>query len=69
MSDEIIALICNGTWDLVPSHSSQNIVGCKLVFRIKQNPKGTITRYKACLVAKGFHQHPGVVQPFASFSA
>ena len=60
MSEEFDALIQNGTWDLVPSDSARNIVGCKWVFRIKRSPDGTISRYKARLVAKGFHQRPGL---------
>ncbi|KAK0589164.1 hypothetical protein LWI29_010559 [Acer saccharum] len=60
MSAEYDALEKNGTWDLVPSHPSQNVVGCKWIFRIKRNPDGSVARYKARLVAKGFHQRPGV---------
>ena len=37
-----------------------NIVGYKWVFRIKRKVDGTIDRYKARLVTKGFHQQPGV---------
>lgn len=44
----------------MPPNSSQNVVGCKWVFRIKWNPDGSISRYKAHLVAKDFHQHPSV---------
>ncbi|BBH07387.1 transposable element gene, partial [Prunus dulcis] len=60
MSNEFNALIRNGTWELIPSLPSQNLIGCKWVFRIKRHPDGTIDRYKARLVAKGFHQRPGV---------
>ncbi|KAK0597790.1 hypothetical protein LWI29_028612 [Acer saccharum] len=60
MSEEFDALIRNDTWDLVPSHPSQNTVGCKWVFRIKRSRDGSISKYKARLVAKGFHQRPGV---------
>ena len=60
MDDEFAALARNRTWVLVPSPSNHNIVGCKLVFRIKRNLDGSISRYKACLIAKGFHQRPGV---------
>ena len=35
-------------------------MGNKWVFRIKQNPDGSIARYKARLVAEGFHQYPGI---------
>ena len=45
---------------LVPAHPSQNVIGCKWVYRIKRKPDGSVARYKARLVAKGFHQRPGV---------
>ncbi|RVW87804.1 Retrovirus-related Pol polyprotein from transposon RE1 [Vitis vinifera] len=60
MDDELAALARNRTWVLVPPPSNHNIVGCKWVFRIKRNLDGSISRYKACLVAKGFHQRPGL---------
>ena len=54
MSDEYDALICNGTWELVPITPKQNVVGCKWIFRTKYLPDGSIDRYKARLVTKGF---------------
>ncbi|KAJ3676869.1 hypothetical protein LUZ60_002593 [Juncus effusus] len=60
MENEFNALLANQTWDLIPSHSSQNIVGCKWVFKIKKNADGSIERYKARLVAKGYHQEEGI---------
>ncbi|RVW58637.1 Retrovirus-related Pol polyprotein from transposon RE1 [Vitis vinifera] len=60
MDDELATLACNRTWVLVPPPSNHNIVGCKWVFRIKRNLDGSISRYKARFVAKGFHQRPRV---------
>ena len=60
MSNEVTTLLCNGTKDFVPPLSSQNVVGCKWVFRIKRNPEVIISRYKAHLATKGFHQWLGV---------
>ncbi|RVW97975.1 Retrovirus-related Pol polyprotein from transposon RE1 [Vitis vinifera] len=60
MNDEFNVLVRNGTWELVSSTFMQNLVGCKWVFRIKQLLDGSVDRYKAKLVAKGFHQRPGV---------
>ena len=37
-----------------------NILGCKWVYRLKYNPDGSIQRYKARLVVKGYNQQPGV---------
>ncbi|KAL8100569.1 hypothetical protein AgCh_032718 [Apium graveolens] len=60
MDDEIAALVRNKTWDLVQPSTSQNVIGCKWVFRIKRDKDGKITKYKARLVAKGFPQRPGL---------
>ena len=60
MQDEYDALIWNKTWNLVPPTLGQNLVGNKWVFCIKRNPDGSIELCKAHLVAKGFHQRPGV---------
>ena len=60
MKDEMRALHQNNTWSLVPRHSSMNILGCKWVYRLKYNSDGLVQRYKACLVAKGYNQQPGV---------
>lgn len=60
MEDEFDALIKNKTWDLVPPNPTKNVVDCRWLFRIKHKPDGTVDRYKARLVIKGFTQRPGV---------
>jgi len=59
MKNEYDALIRNNTWSLVPLPSNREPIGYKWVFRVKENVDGTINKYKAWLVAKGFHQQPG----------
>uniref|UniRef100_A0A2N9GLJ8 Reverse transcriptase Ty1/copia-type domain-containing protein n=1 Tax=Fagus sylvatica TaxID=28930 RepID=A0A2N9GLJ8_FAGSY len=56
MQDEFDALQKQGTWSLVIPPPNKNVVGCKWVYKLKHNSDGTIARYKAKLVAKGFHQ-------------
>lgn len=59
MSTEYKALLANHTWDLVDLPPGRRPIDCKWVFRIKQNPNGTVNCYKARLVAKGFQQKAG----------
>jgi hypothetical protein len=54
MCDEIAVLRLNHTWSLVPFHSLMNVVGSRWVYRIKHHVDGSIERYKARLVARGF---------------
>lgn len=60
MLAEFNSTVQNRTWDLVSVTEHMNIVGCRWIFTIKYNPDGTIDRYKARIVAKGYHQQPGV---------
>lgn len=59
MQDEYHALLKNQTWTLVSPSDSKRPIGCKWVFRVKENPDGSINKYKARLVVKGFHQQAG----------
>jgi len=60
MLEEFNALLANGTRSLIFKQPQFNIIGNKWVFHLKLDPDSSITRYKAYLVAKGFHQHPGI---------
>jgi hypothetical protein len=60
MHEEYDALIANKTWHLVPPSSKKNVIDCKWVYRIKKHANGSIDRYKAWLVAKGFKQRYGI---------
>lgn len=42
---------------------------CKWVFRVKENPGGIVNKYKAVLVAKGFHQQPSIDYTETFFSS
>lgn len=54
--EEYDALIRNNTWNLVPPPHHKNIIGCKWTYRLKRNADGTISKYKARMVAKRFSQ-------------
>jgi len=56
MSEELASLDHIGTWDLVPLPSCTIPITSKWVFKVKTKLDGSIERYKACLVARGFQQ-------------
>jgi len=56
MKDEITALEQNQTWELVPKPKDVKPISCRWVYKIKHRPDGSIERYKARLVARGFSQ-------------
>ena len=60
MDAEFSALMKNGTWSLVPRRPKMNVVGCCWVYKIKRKSDGTLERYEAWLVSKGYHQQQGI---------
>ncbi|GJS67664.1 ribonuclease H-like domain-containing protein [Tanacetum coccineum] len=60
MVDEYNALISNGTWALVPRPANVNIVRSMWLLKHKFNADGSLSRYKARLVANGRSQMQGI---------
>jgi hypothetical protein len=60
MEEEYDALIANNTWELVPRPVGSNVVTGKWIFKHKFNSDGTLKRYKARWVLRGFTQRPGI---------
>ncbi|XP_071677072.1 uncharacterized protein [Lolium perenne] len=59
MAQEIAALERTGTWDVVTPPSSVRPITCKWVYKIKNRSDGSLERYKARLVARGFQKEHG----------
>ena len=58
--EEYQSLMENHTWDLVELPQGRKPIGCKWIFKEKRGKDGSIMRYKACLVARGYTQKYGV---------
>ena len=72
--EEFGSIQAAGTWTLVPLPAGRKAIGCKWVFKLKRKADGSIDRYKARIVAKGYSQKEGVdytetFAPVAKFSA
>lgn len=59
VSNEVVALEGNNTWDITVLPPGKVAIECMWVFKIKFNTDGTIERYKARLVVKGNKQIEG----------
>ncbi|KAF7808226.1 sacsin isoform X2 [Senna tora] len=60
VNEEIKALQKNETWELTHLPPDKHPVGCKWIFNIKYKADGSIERYKARLVARGYTQTYGL---------
>jgi hypothetical protein len=59
MAEEMLSLHANGTFQEVIPPKGSNLVSCKWVFTVKTTPNGSLERFKARLVARGFSQVHG----------
>ena len=59
MKDELKSLTDQNTWILVEKPENQKVINSKWVFKIKENPNGSL-RYKARLIIKGYSQIEGI---------
>lgn len=69
MDAKISMIKKNDTWLLMDRPSDHNVMGVKWIFRTKVNPHGSINKYKARLMVKGYAQVYGVdyLEDFCSY--
>jgi len=60
MEQEYQSLLDNNTWEVVDRPDNIPVIKSKWIFQKKLNSDGTIKRYKARFVAKGFSQIHGI---------
>ena len=57
--EEMEAHRLNGTWEIVKLPPGQRAIGSRWFMKVKTNADGSLDRYKARMVAKGYSQRPG----------
>ena len=60
INDEMDSIMENKTWKLVDLPPGSKPIGCKWIFKKKMKVDGTIEKFKARLVARGFTQKEGI---------
>jgi hypothetical protein len=60
MTEECQSIINNDVWGIVPRPKSKDVVSSKWIFKIKHVANGSIEKYKARFVARGFCQKEGI---------
>ncbi|KAL0386161.1 UNVERIFIED_CONTAM: Retrovirus-related Pol polyprotein from transposon RE1 [Sesamum radiatum] len=60
MQQELEALAKNDTWEVVDLPTGKKPIGSKWVYKVKLKADGSVDRYKARLIAKGYNQVEGV---------
>lgn len=58
--ESLVKTVKNNVFKLVKLPEGRDVVDNKWVFNLKRNSDGSVQRYKARLVARGFSQQPGV---------
>jgi hypothetical protein len=59
VQSEMDSILTNETWKICPKSMGCKPIGCKWIFKKKLRSDGTIEKYKARLVVKGFTQKEG----------
>jgi hypothetical protein len=59
MDLELEVLTKTGTWSIVDLPPNIKPIGCRWVYKVKYKPDGSVERYKARLVTKGYNQIEG----------
>ena len=60
MTEEYQSIMKNGVWDIVPKTENKSVVYSKWIYKIKHAVDGSIEKYNAIFVARGFSQKEGI---------
>jgi hypothetical protein len=60
MTEEYQSIMKNDVWDIVPRPKGKSVVTSKWIYKIKHAADGSVEKYKARFVARGFSRVEGI---------
>jgi hypothetical protein len=54
MMEEYTSIMKNDVWEVVPRPQGKSMVGSKWIYKIKHDADGSVEKFKARFVVKGF---------------
>ena len=60
MVEEYDSIVRNSAWEIVPRPVVKSVVDSKWIYKVKQVADGSIEKYKAIFVTRGFSQIEGI---------
>jgi hypothetical protein len=60
MTEEYQSIMKNDVWDIVPRPKGKSVVTSKWIYKIKHAADGSVEKYKARFLARGFSQVEGI---------
>ena len=60
MVEEYDSIVRNSAWEIVPRLEGKSVVGSRWIYKVKQAVDGSVEKYKARFVARGFSQIEGI---------
>jgi hypothetical protein len=60
MMEEYSSIMKNDVWEIVPSPEGKSVVTSRWLYKLKYDADGSIEKYKARFVARGFSQGEGI---------
>ena len=60
MVEEYESIVNYSVWEVVPRPIDKSVVGSRWIFKVKHASNGSIEKYKAKFVAKGYSQVEGI---------
>eukprot|EP00253_Pinus_taeda_P031213 PITA_31213 len=60
MVEEYDSIVKNSSWEIVPRPEGKSMVGLRWIYKVKQAADGSVEKYKAIFIARGFSQIEGI---------